>query len=264
MSKRQKFVLTSFLLGSGMLLVKSFNIESSSFVFLYEIFVGLILVTIVLSIWSLRESMRFDSTALTVILPILFTAGTAFFYFYLVKPGSFLEKIPIVPIAYVIGMYATLLGSNIYAIASLRTIALLRTAHAVGFLLTLVAAFFLFDTLLSFNSYPWINALLAVLITFPLVLQSLWSIELTDEVSPAALNLAIVTSVVAGELIFVISFWPITVTVGSLFLTTALYVILGIMQASLQGRLFRKTLREYMIVGIIVFVAAYLSSKWGG
>lgn len=264
MTKRQKFVLTSLILGGGMFAAKVFNFEFSSFLFQYEIIIALVLLSIILSFWSLREGMRFDSTILTVILPVLFTGGAGFFYLYLIRPGSFLEKLPIVPLVYVIGMYATLLGSNIYAVASLRTIALLRTAHAVGFLLTLVAAFFLFDTLLSFNSYPWINGTIAGLIAFPLVLQSLWSVELTDKVGRDSLNFSIASSLASGELAFMISLWPVTVTVGSLFLTTLLYVLLGITQASLQGRLFQRTTREYLAVGIIVFIAVFLSAKWGG
>lgn len=264
MTKRQKFVLTSLILGGGMFAVKLAGFEFSSSLFSYEAIVGLVLISVVLSFWSLRESIRFDSTVLTVVLPILFTLGAGFFYFYLVRPSSFLEKFPIIPIVYVIGMYATLLGSNIYAVASLRTIALLRTAHAVGFLLTLIAAFFLFDTLLSFNSYPWVNGVVAALVAFPLVLQSLWSIELTDKISRDVFNLSLVAALVSGELAFMISLWPVTVIVGSLFLTTLLYVLLGINQAALSGRLFQRTAREYLAVGIIVFVAVFLSAKWGG
>lgn len=264
MTKRQKFVFSSLLLSGGMFATKMFNFEFSSSLFPYEIIVGLVLFSTILSFWSLRESMRLDSTVLTVILPVLFTLGAGFFYFYLVRPESFLERFPIIPVAYAIGMYATLLGSNIYAIASLRTIALLRTAHAVGFLLTLVAAFLLFDSLLSFNSYPWVNGIAAVAIAFPLVLQNLWSIELTDKISRDAFSLAIALSVASGELAFMISLWPVTVTVGSLFLTTLLYVLVGVSQASLQGRLFQKTIREYLAVGLIVFAAVFLSAKWGG
>lgn len=264
MTKRQKFVFTSLLLAGVIFAVKFFNFEFSNFLFAYETIFAILFLATIVSFWSLRESMRLDSTILTVILPILFTLGTSFFYFYLVRPSSFLEKIPLVPIIYAIGMYATLLGSNIYAVASLRTIALLRTAHAVGFLLTLVAAFFLFDSLLSFNSFPWVNGIVAALIIFPLVLQNLWSIELTDRVSRVALNLSLIISVVCGQFAFMISLWPVTVTVGSLFLTTLIYVVLGMTQASLQGRLFQKTIREYLAVGIIVFIAVFLSAKWGG
>lgn len=264
MTKRQKFVLSSLLLSGGMFAIKTFNFEFSAFLFPYEAIGGLVLLSALFSFWGLRESMRLDSTILTIVLPILFTFGAGFFYFYLVRPASFLESFPIIPVIYAIGMYATLLGSNIYAIASLRTIALLRTAHAVGFLLTLIAAFLLFDSLLSFNSYPWVNGIVAVLVAFPLVLQNLWSIELSDKISRGALSLALVASIASGELAFMISLWPVTVTVGSLFLTTLLYVLLGVTQASLQGRLFKKTLREYLLVGFIVFVAVFLSAKWGG
>lgn len=256
MTKRQKFVLTSLVLAGGF-----FTIQVSDFLFRYEAIVVIILASFLLSLWALRESLRIDATLLTLILPVLFTAGVGFFYFLL--PGTLLARAPVV-FLYALGMYAILLSANIYAVASLRTIALLRTAHAVGFLLTLVSAFFLFDTLLSFRSFAFFNAAVAGGLTFPLVLQNLWSIDLQEKISGQILRFSGVSALAALEISFMISLWPVTVTVGSLFLTTILYIILGITQASLQGRLFERTLREYLLVGLAVFGAVFLSAKWGG
>lgn len=264
MTKRQKFVFTSLSLALLMFGVKLSNFEFSNFLFPYEVIVPLSAISALLTFWSLRESLRLDATLLSLSLPVFFTLGSGFFYLYLVRPGSFFESVPLVPVAYAVGMYAALLGANIYAVASLRTIALLRTAHAVGFLLTLVTAFFLFDALLSFNSYPWVNAFSALVISFPLILQNIWSIELTERVTANSLNFSAVLSLVIAELALMISFWPVTVTIGSLFLTIILYVFLGLTQASLQGRLFQRTIREYVTVGVIVFIAVFLSARWGG
>jgi hypothetical protein len=61
-----------------------------------------------------------------------------------------------------------------------------------------------------------------------------------------------------------IFFWPTSVVVGSLFLTIALYLLLGLGQAKLEGRLFSQTVREYLTLGILVFLGMFLATRWGG
>ncbi|MBI4059311.1 hypothetical protein HY404_03680 [Candidatus Microgenomates bacterium] len=256
MSKRRKFLLTSGILSSAFLFI-----QLSNFLFRYEAILVVIGVSLILSFWALRDSLRFNATVLTLVLPVLFTAGVGLFYFLL--PASQLARLPVV-LLYGLGMYALLLTSNIYNVASIRTIALLRAAHAVGFLLTLLASFFLFDTLWSFRLYPHFNALIAAFLALPLLLQNLWSIELSDKISRRVWQLAGVAGLIVGEISFMISLWPLTVLVSSLFLTSILYVILGLTQAYLQNRLFAKTVKEYLLVGLVVAIAVYVSARWGG
>lgn len=256
MTKRKKFLITSGLLAGAFLVIQIANV-----LFRYEAILVVILASLILTVWSLRDTLTRNATLLTLVLPVGFTAGVGLFYFLL--PAGLFTRIPIVLI-YALGMYALLLTANIYSVAAIRTIALLRAAHTVGFLLTLVTAFFLFDTMWSFRSFPWINGLLAGLLSFPLVLQSLWSIELEEKVKRSIIELSIVSSVAIGEIGFVISLWPVTVVVASLFLTSLLYVLLGLSQAEITGRLFRKTVKEYLFVGLVVLIAVYVSAKWGG
>ena len=67
-----------------------------------------------------------------------------------------------------------------------------------------------------------------------------------------------------GEISLLLYFWPVTVVVGSIFLTIGMYVLLGLGQASLEGRLFKATIREYLTIGIVVFLAMLFAPKWGG
>src|SRR4030042_1211151 len=53
---------------------------------------------------------------------------------------------------YGLGIYALFLTTNIYTVAAIRSIALLRAARGVGFVLTLTTAFLLFDALLSLKT----------------------------------------------------------------------------------------------------------------
>lgn len=272
MTKRQKFVGTSILLAVFFLILHFLSI-SASFTVGYEIIAGSTVAALILSMWALRDGLKLNATVLTLVLPGLFTLGTSLFYFYLLLPSSFVAKLPQLLVytmgilywfMYAVGMYASILGSNIYTVAAIRTIALLRTAHAVGFLVTVITAFFLFDTLWSFRSFPWVNAGGALIIAFPIALQSLWSVELEEKLSKQLLLFSAIIALVMGEITLMLSFWPVTVTVASLFLTTLLYILIGVTQASIQGRLFAKTLREYLFVGSVVFVAVYFSAKWGG
>jgi len=69
---------------------------------------------------------------------------------------------------------------------------------------------------------------------------------------------------VVGEISVSLFFWPATLVVGSIFLTVAVYILLGLGQAKLEQRLFRQTVREYLLVGILVFIGMFFATHWGG
>jgi hypothetical protein len=256
MTKRQKFVATSVLLAAGFFLTQFVDLQWK-----YQAIIGLTFLSVVFSFWSLAGGIGKDATSLTLVLPAFFTAGVGLFYFLL--PSTLLTRVPIL-FLYAVGIYALLLTSNIYTVSTARTIALLRAAHAVGFLLTLVTGFLLFDTILSLRWSFWANGLGAFLVGFPLFLQGFWSTELERKLSGEVFYLALVFGLILGEIATALSFWPITVPVGALAWTTVVYIGLGLGQAKLQQRLFAKTVREYLLVGAAVFVTMFLTAKWGG
>jgi hypothetical protein len=81
--------------------------------------------------------------------------------------------------------------------------------------------------------------------------------------SKEILKVAVIASLVMGEVGLSLFFWPVTVVVGSLFLTVASYLLLGLGQAKFEGRFFAQTVREYLILGLLVFIAMFLATKWG-
>lgn len=256
MSKRQRFVLSSLLLAFGFFLIQFVGFE-----WRFQSIALLTLFSAFLTLWSLREGLGRDASLLTLVLPSFFTAGIGLFYFLL--PTTILTKIPVL-VLYALGVYALLLTANIYTVATIRTIALLRAAHAVGFLLTLVAAFLLFHTVFSLRQSFLVNLIATGLIAFPLFLQGLWSIELERKLGRETLALSAALSLVTAQTAMALSFWPVTVTVASLATTTVVYVGLGLGQAKLQQRLFEKTIREYLLVGLVVFITMLLTTRWGG
>lgn len=255
LSKRKKFVLTSIILALGLLITQIIKTDHR-----YEAIFILSLCSLLFSLWCLWEGLSGITFITVLLLPPLYTAGVGLFYFLL--PVRWLTRLP-VAFFYAFGMYSLLLTENIFSVAAIRTIQLLRAAHAVGFLLTLITAFFLYDTILSFRFPFWINFFLSFLATFPLMIQGFWSVKLEDYFSKQALLYSILLSFGIAEVALFLSFWPVTVTVGSLFLTSFLYVLLGLFQHHLDERLFRRTAAEYISVGVVVFITVFLTTSWG-
>lgn len=229
--------------------------------FRYQSIAGLTFLTAVFGFWAFWEGLGRNATLLSLVLPTLFTLAVGLFYFLL--PASWLSAVPVL-ILYAVGIYALFLTSNIYTVATARTIALLRAAHAVGFLLTLLTGFLLFDTLFSLKLGFLVNGLGAALVSFPLLLQGFWSIDLEHELNREVLSPAIAGALISAQVATALSFWPISVPVAALSLTTVSYVVLGLGQAKLQQRLFARTIKEYFLVGAVVFLTMFLTARWSG
>ncbi len=213
-----------------------------------------------MSAWSLREGLA-GLEWVTVLIPMtLFTAAVGFFYILL--PVHWLAKFAVMAL-FGLGQYALLLTGNIFSVAAIRTIALFRAAQAVGFVMTLLTSFFLYDTILSFRQGFWFNAPLIFLASFFLLLPSLWSVKLEERMQRQLLFFSLTLSFLIAILAIGISFWPISLAVASLFLTTMVYVYLGISQHYFSERLFKKTAWEYIIVGMVVLVTMLLTSGGG-
>lgn len=256
LSKRRKFVITSLALSLGFLVI---NFLDNQYRMWY--IGGLTLLTILFFVWSLIEGLAFDATLLTLILPELFTLGVGLFWFLL--PSSLFARVPIV-ILYGTSVYIMVSTENIYAVSAVRAIALARAAKAFGFVLTLVTAFLIFDAILSLRAPIWVTVPLIVLSSFPPYLQGLWAHRPKIIIEPDIIKYALLFSVGMGELGLLLYFWPVTVVVGSIFLTIGMYMLLGLGQASLEGRLFKATIRDYLTIGIVVFVAMLFAPRWGG
>jgi hypothetical protein len=255
MSKRRRFVITSILLCLGFVGIQFLNDQNRFWA------IGVLgLVTIILFSWSLFEGLGRNMTLLTLTLPTIFTLGVGTFWFLL--PANIFARIPVV-IFFGIGIYVLCLTMNIFTVSAIRTIALLRAARGVGFVLSLVTSFLVFDAIISLR-YPIYYLLpLVLVISFPLFLQGFWSVILEKEFSKDIFILSAVSTLVMTEIAAVIFFWPVTVVVGSLFLTVTFYILLGLGQSKLEGRLFSATVREHLIVGALVFAAMFLATHWG-
>ncbi|KKS53833.1 MAG: hypothetical protein UV17_C0030G0006 [Candidatus Gottesmanbacteria bacterium GW2011_GWA1_42_26] len=214
----------------------------------------------VLSLVVLQPDVKGWEYLTLLTLPAFYTAAVFVFYFLL--PTRWLTRLPIA-FLYALGMYAIFLTENIYNVAAERNIQLLRAAHSVGFLLSILTTFFLVDTVLSLHLIYYLNVLLIGLIIFPLSIQALWTMELTENITGKTWWGSVCVTLVMSELVLVFSFWPIRVTIEALFLTTVFYCLVGMMQQYLVERLFPKTTREYLLVFVLVFLLVLFTTKWG-
>lgn len=255
MSKRLRFIISSLILSGGFVWVQLLE-DSYKFIAISI----LVIFTGIFSLWSFFEGLGKNMTILSIILPIMFTLGVGMFWFLL--PSNIYTKIPVV-IFYCFGIYVLLSTMNIYTVSSQKTIALLRAARGVGFVLTLATAFLIFDAVLSLRQNIFISSGLIFISSFLLFLQGLWSIELEKEFDKEIFIMSIISSLALTEFTMLIFFWPVTVVVGSLFLTSGVYLLLGLGQAKLEDRLFPSVIREYLTVGLIVLIGMFFSTRWG-
>lgn len=255
MSKRRRFVIASMLLSLGFVAIQYLTDQNRFWA------IGILgISTIILFAWSLWGTLGKNMTLLTLVLPTIFTVGVGIFWFLL--PANVYTRIPIV-IFYGIGIYILLLTMNIFTVSAIRTIALLRAAKGVGFVLSLIAVFLVFDAIFSLRTEAYILTPLIFAISVPLYFQGFWTVLLEKKFSKDLLLLSIVASLVTAEIGLALYFWPVTVVVGSLFLTVFFYVILGLGQAKIDGRLFASVIREHLIVGALVFIAMFFATHWG-
>ncbi len=257
MTKRRKFLIASFVLSLGFVGIQFLDNPYNK---IYAIFV-LSLITSILFLWSLWEGIGKNSTLLTLILPAFFTGGVGVFWFLL--PSNIFARLPMI-IFYGLGVYALSLTMNVFTVSAVRTIALLRAARGVGFVLTLITLFLIYNAILSLKIPYWGSAFLIITLSFPLFLQGFWTIPLDKKISKDLIILSAISSLVVGEIAVSLFFWPTTLVVGSIFLTVAVYVLLGLGQAKLEQRLFMQTVREYLLVGILVFIGMFFATHWGG
>lgn len=254
-SKRQQFVIVTLLLTAALAASQLFSGSIR-----IDVLLALIGAAYLLSAFALRDVLAGWEYVTLLTLPTFFT-GSVFLFYYLL-PGRWIVRVPIL-VLYAIGMYAILLCENIFNIAAERNIQLLRAAHSIGLIVTLMTVYLLMDTVLSLHLPYYLHAILAFVIVFPLVLQNLWSMELTAQVTQSAWMGSLTITLVITELVIVLSFWPIQLIQEAVLITTVFYSLVGMTQQFLVERLFTKTIREFLFVLVVVCVLVIFTTRWG-
>ena len=254
MRKRERFIISAVLLAAGLLATQLLSIDVRPIAI--AIFT---IATYFLSAWALSTNLNGVEWLTVLPFPSLYALSVALFYFLL--PSNNLTRFVIISM-FGVGMYALYLTSNIFAVGKSKTIQLLRAAHAVSFLFLLLMTLFFFNFIFSLQLIAFANMLLVFLVTFPLLFCSLWSLNLEVVISKKLIVESLIFSLVIAEAALVVSFIPSGLWAISLFLTSLVYVGFGLLQHSIQGRLFSSTVREYLALGAMVTVSYLLLISW--
>lgn len=252
-TKRQEFVVMSLILTAGLILTQLIP------EYRYQMTIVLSFCTYIGSALVLRRDLKGIEFITLLTLPTLFTAAVTLFYFLL--PTRWITRIPIATL-YIFGMYALLLTENIYNVAAERSIALLRAAHTVGFLITLVTYFLLLSTIFALRENAFFTIGLVVLVTTPLTFQILWAIELSEKASERLYHLTVVLTALFTQFAWVLAFWPVKTTIKALLLTTIFYSVTGLAQQYLVERMYKKTIIEFASVSVIVGIIFVITTNW--
>jgi len=255
LGKREKFVFIAVVEGLYFFILLAFAN------FFWILFLISLFFVALSTIFALKQELAEAKYFVLLILPLCFwSASLLFARAMLGHPFLYL----IAAILYGISRYSLFLTLNIYNVAAIRTIQLVRAAHAVGFLFTLLSAFFIYSLIWTARPSYWVLVLLVSFFSWPLILQSLWSIELENFISKRTVFFSLVLTLILAELALSFSFWPILPTIGALALVSAMYVLLGITHFYFTQRLKKRTVWEYLGIAGLILAFIIATTRWGG
>jgi len=255
-SKRQKFIIAVGLLSFGLFL--SGNIQTGMYAL--PIAITLAVFTDLFLFWSVNKDIRESFTGSIFVLPFFYSLSSGLFYF-LVPAAIFIRLTAVM--LYAFGLYSLFLSQNVFAVASIRTIALLSGARIVSFIITLLSYFFITDITFSLRLPLYIVIPLVTVYTFFLVYQSIRSYTLQKTDYPSVLSWSIGITLCLVESAIMLWFWPSSPTILALFLAGFFYTLTGLSHIWFERRLFKSVLWEYVWVGVVVFLVLLGFTPWG-
>ncbi|MEO6508338.1 MAG: hypothetical protein ABIO02_00130 [Patescibacteria group bacterium] len=254
-NKRVRFVFSVLAIGATLLL-SSFFYFDTFFIFLPILILGAYFCTY----FSILEGIEKKEWIMLFIMPVVLTVSFYLFYF-LFFPVRWITRIPFLLI-YSFSLYAILLTSNIFNVGVERSLQLYRAAFAINYFFHTVVLFLLFSILFLFKQIFFINAFAAFLIVFPLALQLLWSVKPKVSIDKKVVDYSLFTALCIAELAMIVSFVPLQAPIMALLLTACYYCISGLIYHYIDEKLYTPTIREYLVVIIIVTMIALLTIKW--
>lgn len=254
LSKRQKFVVAVIIQTSGLILTQ---ILSSHLIF-YA--VGLLcFISLLLSLWCLAEDLNGADYFTLTIPQIFFTGGIALFYFLL--PFRWITRLP-VALLYGVGIYALLLTQNIFNVASIRTIALLRAARSINLLFALITSFLLFNIIFSMHWPAYGNFILIMTISISFFIVLFWGEKMTTNIGKDILKISFGLSFIVSQLSLILSFWPVNGTFKSLYLVAVFYTLAGIIQSRFKEMPIKNSIWEYLILNLLAMGMILITTSW--
>lgn len=169
----------------------------------------------------------------------------------------------LIVVVFCITYYLLLLIANIFNVSAIRTIPLMRAAHAASFFLVLVCIFLLQFFVITLKLHPMLLFPLSGSLVFVPALYFFWSLELGAKLSRQVVIESIVIALCTAQVAFVLALWPISPLMYALFLTTIFYVCSGVLHQEYVNKLQRKVLFEYLFVLGFVLLLLMVTAQWG-
>lgn len=249
--KRIRFVISSVTL-TLLLLVSTFFSFDQVWIF-FPVF---ILLSYFFTYFSILEDIEKVEWMMLFIMPVIFTVVCYSFYFLF--PVRWLTRVPYLFI-YSVSMYAIFLTSNIFNVGVEKSLRLYKAAFSVNYLFQTFLIFLASNIIFSLREYFIVNAVGVGIVSFALAAQLFWTIKLDLTLSTEVRNHALFVGLLMAETALLLSFLPLQGSVLSLILASTYYSVGGLTSAHLDNRLFRSTIREYVIVLIFVWIIAGLT-----
>jgi hypothetical protein len=247
LSKRQKIIVTTFIISIGFLIVTH---QNTVLFRKYHYVAILALISYLLCIWSMLKGMTKTKAILVFILPIYYIVAMIGFYF-LFQQIRWLTRIP-VALFFGASFYWLLLSQNVFHVASDRAIPLYRAATTANFVYSIFTLILIHSIIFSFNLPFYWNGVLIFGVSLPIIIQSLWAVKIGPLTSHIAVYSAVI-SLILAEAGIALSFWSASPLVLSLFLNSISYALVGIVLDLLKERTNKRVILEYSSVGGILF-----------
>ena len=261
MSKRFKYFISSLLATVGFYFFLGLPYESHY----YGLLVGIVL--IIFCFWF-GLGIVFDKSVyirlMSIVMPTAFFIGFALFAILL--PQNLILSL-MYSLFFGFICYAMFLVENVFLVAiGFRTPPLYRAAYTVGLILLLLTSFFLFDSLFSFKLVYWLNILFVFAISMIIFLYIFFSvtIELANDGKDKNIwYYILMPALLVSEIALILSFWPVGIFKGSIYLVMIVYIINGLLHAELRGRLFKRTWLVFVWVGVATVLGIILTGISG-
>ena len=260
MPKRLKYFISSVIAAVGFNLYLGLSVESRYYGLM------LLLAMVAFCFWfglGIIFEGNIDTKVMSVLLPVLWTLG--FGLFSALLPTGWLN-ILLLTIFFGAVLYFMFLAENVFLVAiGYRTVPLYRAAYTVSLILILLVSFFVFNSLFSFKLPFWANMLTTVALGLLIFSYQYWAvaIELSDDGrEKGKWPYILIPTLLLTEFAGILSFWPVGIFKGSVYLVAVIYVISGLLQAEIRDRLFRGVALTYSYIGVAVAAAIILATSW--
>lgn len=255
-SKREELVIASVVLSALMFFIFFVPLGLWKFIVIFFACAA----TYVFTIYIMRENVEKIEFFTLPILPVLFTLATVLFYGII--PERWLTRLIFISI-YGFLTYSIFLMENVFNVAKIKNIQLLKVARTIYFFISSFTVFLFSYVVLSFHMPVIISGLIFLLFIFLLSYTFFWSFNLSKAAARNDIVLSLSSAILILELIIVFSFWPLNIYLISLFTTSVYYSLIGVWDHLLSFRLKGWNIKEYMIINVIIFVLCLLTVNFG-